>query len=56
MGTLFKGLWAAGEVIGGVHGENRFGGSSLLECVVFWENLGQQATATGFIETREAIS
>lgn len=30
-----EGVWAAGEVTGGVHGENRLGGSSLLECVVF---------------------
>ncbi|CEP64064.1 fumarate reductase LALA0_S10e01442g [Lachancea lanzarotensis] len=29
------GLYAAGEVSGGVHGANRLGGSSLLECVVF---------------------
>ncbi|EJS44091.1 YEL047C [Saccharomyces arboricola H-6] len=32
---LLKGLYAAGEVSGGVHGSNRLGGSSLLECVVF---------------------
>ncbi|CAI5756455.1 unnamed protein product [Candida verbasci] len=28
-------LYAVGEVSGGVHGANRLGGSSLLECVVF---------------------
>ena len=28
-------LYAAGEIMGGVHGENRLGGSSLLDCVVF---------------------
>ncbi|CAI4045065.1 hypothetical protein SUVZ_10G2370 [Saccharomyces uvarum] len=33
--VLSKGLYAAGEVSGGVHGANRLGGSSLLECVVF---------------------
>ncbi|CCH59053.1 hypothetical protein TBLA_0B02110 [Henningerozyma blattae CBS 6284] len=32
---LAKGLYGAGEVTGGVHGHNRLGGSSLLECVVF---------------------
>lgn len=30
-----KGLYAAGEATGGVHGDNRLGGCSLLECVVF---------------------
>ena len=30
-----EGLYAAGEIMGGVHGENRLGGSSLLDCVVF---------------------
>uniref|UniRef100_A0A0S1MID9 Fumarate reductase n=1 Tax=Phakopsora pachyrhizi TaxID=170000 RepID=A0A0S1MID9_PHAPC len=29
------GLYASGEVAGGVHGVNRLGGSSLLGCVVF---------------------
>lgn len=34
------GLWAAGEITGGVHGDNRLGGSSLLECVVFGRTAG----------------
>jgi len=29
------GLWSAGEVMGGVHGKNRLGGNSLLDCVVY---------------------
>lgn len=33
--TVVPGLYAAGEVTGGVHGANRLGGNSLLECVVF---------------------
>ncbi|CAH6721109.1 fumarate reductase 1 [[Candida] jaroonii] len=32
---VIEGLYAAGEVAGGVHGHNRLGGSSLLACVVF---------------------
>jgi succinate dehydrogenase/fumarate reductase flavoprotein subunit len=34
-GAPIPGLYAAGEIIGGVHGVNRLGGSSLLDCVVF---------------------
>jgi len=42
------GIWAAGEVTGGIHGDNRLGGSSLLECVVFGRIAGQQvASALG---------
>lgn len=37
-----EGIWAAGEVAGGVHGGNRLGGSSLLECVVFGRTAGDQ--------------
>ena len=33
--AALPGLFAAGEIIGGVHGVNRLGGSSLLDCVVF---------------------
>lgn len=36
-------LFAAGEVTGGVHGENRLGGNSLLECVVFGRKAGERA-------------
>lgn len=42
-GKAIQGLWAAGEVTGGVHGENRLGGSSLLECVVFGRRAGKEA-------------
>lgn len=37
------GLFAAGEVTGGVHGSNRLGGNSLLECVVFGRIAGKHA-------------
>ena len=37
------GLFAAGEVTGGVHGKNRLGGNSLGECVVFGRIAGAEA-------------
>lgn len=40
----FHGLYAAGEVAGGVHGHNRLGGSSLLACVVFGRVAADQAS------------
>ncbi|PYH46986.1 putative FAD dependent oxidoreductase [Aspergillus saccharolyticus JOP 1030-1] len=44
-GSPIKGLWAAGEITGGLHGQNRLGGSSLLECVVFGRIAGENAAA-----------
>merc|ERR1719453_2782925 len=38
------GLYCAGEVAGGVHGNNRLGGNSLLDCVVFGRVTGKAAT------------
>merc|ERR1740127_260275 len=43
-GAPIKGLYCAGEVAGGVHGNNRLGGNSLLDCVVFGRVTGQAAT------------
>lgn len=44
-GAPVPGLFAAGEVAGGVHGANRLGGSSLLGCVVFGRVSGDSAAA-----------
>ncbi|KAL4452364.1 hypothetical protein ABPG75_008026 [Micractinium tetrahymenae] len=44
-GVPVPGLFAAGEVAGGVHGANRLGGNSLLECVVFGRRAGANAAA-----------
>merc|ERR1719359_1026812 len=43
-GGKIKGLYCAGEVAGGVHGNNRLGGNSLLDCVVFGRVTGKAAT------------
>lgn len=40
---IIPGAFAAGEVTGGVHGKNRLGGNSLLECVVFGRVAGRSA-------------
>jgi len=37
---IVPGLYAVGEVTGGLHGNNRLGGNSLLECVVFGRVVG----------------
>merc|ERR1712070_401254 len=36
------GLYAAGEIMGGVHGKNRLGGNSLLDCVVYGRVAGRE--------------
>jgi len=41
-GQKIPGLHAAGEVTGGVHGNNRLGGNSLLECTVFGTIVGKK--------------
>ncbi len=42
--TPFEGLFACGELAGGVHGANRLGGSSLLGCVVYGRVAGDTAS------------
>lgn len=44
-GKPIPGLYAAGEVCGGVHGANRMGGNALAECVVFGRIAGASAAA-----------
>ncbi len=43
-GMPVAGLYAAGEVAGGIHGRNRLGGNSLLDCVVFGRVAGDTAS------------
>lgn len=39
---VINGLFAAGEIAGGLHGNNRIGGNSIAETVVFGRQAGQQ--------------
>lgn len=41
--TRVEGLFAAGEVVGGIHGRNRLMGNSLLDVVVFGRDAGRAA-------------
>lgn len=42
-GKVIPGLWAAGEVTGGVHGANRVGGNGIADVVVFGRIAGTNA-------------
>jgi len=43
-GTAIPGLFAAGEVTGGVHGANRLGGNAVSDIVVFGRIAGTNAS------------
>merc|ERR1711937_534018 len=45
-GKQLPGLYVAGEAAGGIHGNNRLGGNSLLDCVVFGRVAGRHAAQT----------
>jgi fumarate reductase flavoprotein subunit len=42
------GLFAAGEVTGGIHGANRLGGNALADCVVFGRRAGKSGAANKY--------
>ncbi len=44
--TDLEGLYAAGEVVGGVHGANRLGGNAISEILVFGRIAGKNAATT----------
>ncbi|MDY2862413.1 MAG: FAD-dependent oxidoreductase, partial [Oscillospiraceae bacterium] len=44
-GEAIKGLYAAGEVTGGLHGANRLGGNAVVDTVVFGKLAGETAVA-----------
>lgn len=43
-GNIIPGLFAAGEVAGGLHGNNRVGGNSIAETIVFGRQAGIQSS------------
>ncbi|KAK9463523.1 FAD binding domain-containing protein [Lipomyces oligophaga] len=55
-GKAFDGLFACGELAGGVHGANRLGGSSLLGCVVYGRVAGDTASSYLFQKLLKAPS
>lgn len=44
-GNIIPGLYAAGEVTGGIHGANRLGGNALTDIIVFGRIAGKNAAA-----------
>lgn len=42
-GEVIPGLYAAGEVTGGIHGTNRLGGNALADINVFGKIAGENA-------------
>lgn len=42
-GNIIKGLYAAGEITGGVHGASRLGSCSITDCMVFGRIAGKSA-------------
>ncbi|WP_241607372.1 flavocytochrome c [Rosenbergiella australiborealis] len=38
-----NGIWAAGEVVGGIHGANRIGGNAVADIIIFGLLAGEQA-------------
>ncbi len=40
-GNVIEGLFAAGEIVGGLHGTNRLGGNAITEIIVFGKRAGE---------------
>jgi succinate dehydrogenase/fumarate reductase flavoprotein subunit len=54
--TGVPGLYAAGEVVGGIHGANRHGGNALTEILVFGARAGTAATKQASKGKKEKIA
>ena len=44
-GNIIEGLYAAGEVTGGIHGGNRLGGNAIVEIIVSGRTAAQAISA-----------
>ncbi len=53
--TSIQGLYACGEVSGGMHGSNRLGGNSLSDLLVFGKRAGQFAAESALNTSQGAI-
>jgi len=53
--TSMPGLFAAGEVTGGIHGANRLGGNALTECMVYGATAGISAAKCVNTNTRKRV-
>jgi urocanate reductase len=54
-GNVIPGLYAAGEVSGGIHGSNRLGNNSLPDCIVFGGACGEFAAGDNTCRKTGAI-
>ena len=54
--TDVENLFAAGEVVGGIHGRNRLMGNSLLDIIVFGRNAGKHASEKAKSVTAGALT
>ena len=46
-GNVIPGLYAAGEVTGGIHGGNRLGGNAIVDTVIYGKTAGERAAKFG---------
>ena len=53
-GSVIEGLFAAGEVTGGVHGNNRLGGNAVADFTIFGRIAGQSAATFAATELAAA--
>ena len=44
-GNAIPGLYACGEVTGGIHGSNRLGGNAIADCMTYGKKAGESAAA-----------